>query len=264
MRNISKYNTIIHNECVRKFIDPPAQGLQPNYLLREIILDWAIDGKELSPTKIAREYERLTGVSVGRNRVCNLISKLGAKTIKKLRNGLLVVCIISATILGQLTVKAIFPIIKDYYFSTVYASEGVEQVEAQAGQTLSPTPSTDWEEFVLAVEKIAPIYGFPKNVVLAQGALESSRGNSTFAKERNNFLGIGAFDSNPGNAYTFDNAEQCVIEYMRIIRKNFPEAWANRDNPEQLLHHLKHNDRGMMYATDPDYISKVKSMKEWN
>ena len=138
--------------------------------------------------------------------------------------------------------------------------------EANAGQTViaEAAPSSSWDEFVQAVEKVAPMYNFPKNVVLAQGALESARGNSTFAQERNNYLGIGAFDSNPDQAYTFENAEQCVIEYMRIIRKNFPEAWANRDNPEQLLYHLKHNKAGKMYATDPNYIVKVQGMKEWS
>lgn len=158
---------------------------------------------------------------------------------------------------------------EEYFTPQVYAEEVVEK--PSAGQTLpSPTPSPlivpgdNWDEFVAAVDKVAPIYSFPKNVVLAQAALESARGSSRYAVERNNFLGINAVDSNPNLAYTFENPEQCVVEYMRIIRKNFPEAWANRDNPEALLKHLKINKQGMMYATDPMYVNKVMSMKEWN
>lgn len=138
-----------------------------------------------------------------------------------------------------------------------------EVVITEPTPTPTPEPTEGWEEFVVAVEKVAPIYNFPKNVVLAQGALESAHGNSTFARERNNYLGIGAYDSDPGQAFHFENAEQCVIEYMRIIKRNFPEAWAQRDNPEGLLHALKVNKNGKMYATDKNYEAKVKSMKEW-
>lgn len=136
------------------------------------------------------------------------------------------------------------------------ASELPEELE------LPPAPG--WEGFVAAAHKVSKIYNFPVNVVLAQGALESARGNSRYSKERNNYLGINAVDSNPDLAYTFENSEQCVVEYMRIIRKNFPEAWEQRDNPEALLRALKVNTRGKMYASDPNYVNKVLSMPEWN
>lgn len=124
--------------------------------------------------------------------------------------------------------------------------------------------NTKWGEFVHAVDVIAPMYGYPKNVVLAQGALESSRGRSKFSNDRNNFLGIGAYDSDPEQAFHFENSEQCVIAYMQLIKKMFPDAWAERENPEALLKALKRNSRGVMYATDPKYVEKVMSMKEWN
>lgn len=177
--------------------------------------------------------------------------------------------------LGTYAIRPTYDFVKPFVYP-VYAveptisnaiSEGVVISSASNSAMLTPkvaTPSASWQEFVEAVEKVAPMYNFPANVVLAQGALESARGNSTFAKERNNYLGIGAFDYDVNQAYQFENAEQCVVEYMRIIRKNFPEAWANRDNPDQLLYHLKHNKNGKVYATDPNYIAKVKSMKEWS
>jgi len=124
--------------------------------------------------------------------------------------------------------------------------------------------NSKWGDFVKAVDTIAPMYGYPKNVILAQAALESGRGTSNNVNRKNNYLGIGAFDTNPENAYSFDNPERCVIEYMRIIEKNFPEAWAQRDNPEALLKALKVNSKGRVYDTDKNYVEKVMNQKEWN
>lgn len=144
----------------------------------------------------------------------------------------------------------------------------VQASENEVMPTPTPTPemppTKGWEGFERAVDRIAPLYNFPKNVVLAQAALESAHGNSNFSKDRNNYLGIGAYDSDPNQAFRFENSEQCVIEYMRIIKRNFPEAWAQRDNPEALLKALKVNSKGMMYATDPLYVQKVMSMREWD
>lgn len=126
------------------------------------------------------------------------------------------------------------------------------------------TPTEGWDGFVQAVHKIAPLYNFPENVVLAQGALESARGNSTFAKERNNYLGIGAYTEDPQKAFHFENSEQCVIAYMELLKRTFPEAWEKRENPEALLKALKVNSRGKQYATDKNYVEKVMSMREWN
>jgi hypothetical protein len=131
-------------------------------------------------------------------------------------------------------------------------------------QAVEIVPANKWEEFVIAAEKVAEIYNFPVNVVLAQGALESARGKSNFALQRNNFLGIGAYDSDPNQAFYFENPEQCVIEYMRVIKRNFPEAWSHRDNPDKLLELLVSNSKGRKYATDPHYVGKVKKMPEWN
>lgn len=126
-------------------------------------------------------------------------------------------------------------------------------------------PSTDrWEEFKRSAREVAKIYNYPANVIIAQCALESARGTSNFAIDRNNFCGIGAVDWDPDQAFKFENAADCVIEYIHIIRRNFPEAYLNKEDPNKVLYLLKHNSRGVVYATDPDYISKVTSMPEWN
>ena len=48
--------------------------------------------------------------------------------------------------------------------------------------------------------KLGQQYKIPWETVVAQGILESASGTSNFARTRNNFFGIGAFDSNPNNA----------------------------------------------------------------
>jgi flagellum-specific peptidoglycan hydrolase FlgJ len=134
-------------------------------------------------------------------------------------------------------------------------------------QTPEPTETvhtTNWENFKMAAHRIARIYNYPANVVIAQAALESSYGSSEYAVMRNNYIGIGAVDSDPDEAFTFENDEQCVIEYMRLVRHNFPEAWDSRNNPDKLINLLESNDRGNYYASDPDYVSKVESMPEWS
>lgn len=159
-------------------------------------------------------------------------------------------------------------IVHNGLYSPITSAQLEEMFSMKAGASelppeleLPPTPG--WDGFVKAAHKVSKIYNFPVNVVLAQGALESNRGNSKFAKDRNNFLGINAVDSDPNKAFHFENSEQCVIEYMRVIRKNFPEAWAQRENPEALLKALKVNSKGNYYASDPDYVGKVMRMPEW-
>lgn len=175
-----------------------------------------------------------------------------------------ILVVVGAFLLAPLVLRGAFdfrtPVVEAEMLSPIAELPVFETEE----QVIERVAQTKWEEFEIAVEKVAPMYNYPAKVVLAQGALESARGRSKFAQERNNFLGIGAYDSDPQKAFSFENAEQCVVEYMRLVKKNFPEAWENRDNPEKLLHALKKNSKGNMYATDPHYVTKVTSMKEWN
>ncbi|MBQ9017991.1 glucosaminidase domain-containing protein [Candidatus Saccharibacteria bacterium] len=61
-------------------------------------------------------------------------------------------------------------------------------------------------------------YGIPWETVMAQGILESASGTSFFATDRNNFFGIGAFDSNPDNAFHYDTPEDGWRGYYENIR----------------------------------------------
>ncbi len=127
-----------------------------------------------------------------------------------------------------------------------------------------PTPGTAWIAFKQAAQKVCPMYNYPCSVVLAQGQHESAYGSSHFCVTRNNCLGLGAVDWEPNQAMAFENMEQSIIEYMRTIRKNFPTAWANRDNPDLMIEFIKHDPAtNLNYASDSRYVSLVKSMPMW-
>lgn len=141
-------------------------------------------------------------------------------------------------------------------------------VKKASAQEASPTPTPlklgkGWAGFKESAKRISAIYGIDSRLIIAQGALESAHGTSQYAVERNNFLGIGAVDWNPDQAFYFDNTEDCVLARVKLVRDNFPEAWEMRHDATVALNLLKHNNRGMMYATDPLYIDKVMSMREW-
>lgn len=137
----------------------------------------------------------------------------------------------------------------------VYAAVG----EVSPDPSLTLTEQTNWNSFVRAAYEVAPIYEYPVNVILAQAALESARGTSKFAKERFNYFGIGAFDHNPDMAFTYENQKQVIIEYMRLIKAHYPEAYAQRKNPDLMIEAIKEGG----YATDTNYVAKIKGMREW-
>lgn len=114
------------------------------------------------------------------------------------------------------------------------------------------------EQYHDIAEKLSVQYGIPWETVMAQGMVESGSGTSNFARERNNFFGIGAFDSNPNNAHSFATPEEGWEGYY----KNIVNTQTYRDHgvfsgntvtdPYAYLRAVK--DAG--YATDPDYVSK--------
>lgn len=138
------------------------------------------------------------------------------------------------------------------------------KVYAETGE-VSPEPSltlqdqTNWNSFIRAAYEVAPIYEYPVNVILSQAALESARGTSKYARERFNYFGIGAFDHNPDMAFSYENQKQVIIEYMRLIKAYYPEAYAQRKNPDAMIELIKEGG----YASDPNYVAKVKGMREW-
>ena len=105
-------------------------------------------------------------------------------------------------------------------------------------------------------------YGIPWETVMAQGILESASGTSYFARERNNFFGIGAFDSNPDNAFSYATPMEGWEGYYKNI-VNTP-TYRNHGvfqgdtitNPYAYAQAIKNAG----YATDPNYVSKLSSL----
>lgn len=105
-------------------------------------------------------------------------------------------------------------------------------------------------------------YGIPWETVVAQGILESAAGTSNFARTRNNFFGIGAFDSNPDNAFSYDTPEEGWRGYYENIRKTATYrnhgvfAGETITNPYAYAQAIK--DAG--YASDPTYVEKLSKL----
>ena len=118
---------------------------------------------------------------------------------------------------------------------------------------------TGWERFTSEALRLAKQHGFAPQVPIAQCALESHKGTSSFALNRNNFCGLGAFDSNPDNAMRFESPEECAQYWVLLISKRYKQAWNNRTDPLKMLSYIK--DGG--YASDPNYVSKVLLMPEF-
>lgn len=108
-------------------------------------------------------------------------------------------------------------------------------------------------------ERLSIQYGIPWETVMAQGILESNAGTSNFAVQRNNFFGIGAFDSNPNNAHSFATPEEGWEGYYKNIantptyRNHGVFQGSTVTDPYEYLKAIK----AAGYATDPLYVSKV-------
>lgn len=138
---------------------------------------------------------------------------------------------------------------------TVIANGGVSGPGAEG---LTAEQVAFLEKYHDIAEKLSIEYGIPWETVLAQGMLESGSGTSNFARERNNFFGIGAFDSNPNNAHSYATPEEGWEGYYKNIvktqtyRQHGVFSGTTVTDPYAYLRAIK--DAG--YATDPDYVSK--------
>lgn len=113
-------------------------------------------------------------------------------------------------------------------------------------------------------------YGIPWETVMAQGILESASGTSTFAKERHNFFGIAAYDSNTDAAYRYDDDEQGWKGYYEniritsVYRNNGVFQGATVTDPYEYLVAIKQAG----YATSETYVQNVspiiKSIEEYS
>lgn len=62
--------------------------------------------------------------------------------------------------------------------------------------------------------------GLPANFILSQWAEESGWGTSYDARVKLNFAGIGAYDSNPNNAFSYNSLQDFTLHYVSTINQS--------------------------------------------
>ena len=151
-----------------------------------------------------------------------------------------------------------------YYYNPDGFSDGclpgVDGYDGIATAGLSSLQSAFVDNYHNIAIQLSAEYGIPWEAVMAQGIIESASGTSNFARNRNNFFGLGAVDSNPDNAYSYSSPAEGWQGYYNFIKSNPRYAAAGAfnypDDPYGYIAALK----SAGYATDPNYVSKVSSV----
>lgn len=138
--------------------------------------------------------------------------------------------------------------------------EGVGSYDGVASAGLSSLQSAFVDKYHDIAAQLGAEYGIPWEAVMAQGILESASGTSHFARERNNFFGIGAVDSNPNNARHFSSPAEGWKGYFEFISNN-PRyrnhgAFNHAGDPIGYIQAIKNAG----YATDANYVPKLASI----
>lgn len=107
-----------------------------------------------------------------------------------------------------------------------------------------------------AFMKAAEESGLDPAYLVAHAALETGWGTSTILNDKNNWFGIGAFDSSPyESAYGFNNLEAGIVEGAKWISKNY-----TNDGQETLWKMINDPNGSHNYATDPEWANKIASI----
>lgn len=133
-----------------------------------------------------------------------------------------------------------------------------------------------WDDFSAMAEEVANELGFPPSVLLGQAALETGRnvenapGYNYFGIKGEGDAGSQQMDTweDYGNGPVnitdtfakYSSPQASVKAYVDTIKRIAPDAMKYVDNPEKMIQSIK--DAG--YATDPDYVDKVKNQPEFN
>lgn len=139
---------------------------------------------------------------------------------------------------------------------------GVGAYDGTASAGLSELQAAFVDMYHGIAEKLSVEFGIPWETVVAQGILESAAGTSPFAVNRNNFFGIGAFDSNTDNAYSYETPEEGWKGYYENIQRTATYrnhgvfAGETVTDPYAYAEAIK----AAGYATDPNYVSKLSAL----
>ena len=137
-----------------------------------------------------------------------------------------------------------------------------EATESYGLSTLQMNWIDKWHS---TAENLSIEFGIPWEAVMAQSIVESAAGTSTYAVTRNNFFGLGAVDSNPDNAYSYESPEAGWRGYYEFIQRNtslysahgvFDEPTIT--NPYKYIEAVK----AAGYATASDYVEVVSKYIE--
>jgi hypothetical protein len=102
---------------------------------------------------------------------------------------------------------------------------------------------------VSKIDAVAEKYAIDRRFIAAVMCLESGLGKSRICREKNNYFGLNARDSNPYKyAFTFKTAEDSIEYFGSLIRDNYI------NKGKETLKEI--NER---YATDKTWHSKVLS-----
>ena len=91
----------------------------------------------------------------------------------------------------------------------------------------------------------------------AQAHLESCFGITSRARKTNSVWSVGSYD-NGKNVCTYNTQDDSIIPYIKLMQNNYLNG---KDVDDILKPGGFVNNKGMRYASDPKYESKVKSIR---
>lgn len=103
-------------------------------------------------------------------------------------------------------------------------------------------------------------YGANALLVMAMGIHESAYGTSNFAINRNNLFGVGAVDSDPGQAATFPSIREGIMEQGNMLSWIYMDSdYASSRNYYGANLGNKASGMNVKYASDPFWGEKIGS-----
>ena len=138
----------------------------------------------------------------------------------------------------------------------VWADVTVEEIDNYLSKKGKGTPFEGKGSVFLS---IAQSTGFDPAYLIAHSAIESAWGKSNFARNRGNYFGIGAVDTNPNKAYTMSSSSgdfhpDGLLAGAQWIKKNY------YDRGQTTLYLFNHGKSGHAYRTS-SFAPEIGLMK---
>lgn len=108
---------------------------------------------------------------------------------------------------------------------------------------------TELEGIEWAVKQVEHDYGINALYTISVAAHESAWGKSFMSQYKNNLFGIGAYDYDLDQAFTFGSKGECVMYWGRMIKENYVDQGLT--TPEAI---------NSKYASDKEWSIKVRNM----